>query len=794
MADNFLVRGANLLGQVAGSFIKARDGIALSKGKSPNFVAGLTQASGDWNGGRLSDTDAAQRRAVRNSWFFTGVNIKALDLAASKLDLFVNTGMEEDGGEKAIGHPFYSLLKRPNKYMGASMMMQYTEWWLELQGEAFWFLEPGKSGGLNGLWALPSNSMDIEFTEDNKDIKSFVLKLSNWYYLDPKYICYFRLPNPFDFWRGMSPIVSRMMSVDSDNAMRYWNGAFFGKDNVMPSSVISLGSGTEEPYPMEQVDAITEELREEYQAIKRKTIITNANSMAVAMLGYNAKDMDFLAGMGWNKGEILWGLGVPEGMVDKNSTEANATVGKAVFKDNMWGLKNLIADEITSQILIPHYSEELEAKFEDDRWVDRDLKLREAALAKDAMPREAWAKKYFGVTLTEGEATMNEAKAEKEREAKASQFGNSVKPTSNAVAQGENKKPVAKNLKGGIGSGESEWLYNGATNEIMDTKSIQQELNSLQRKAANYFKQGRIAEMKFFSNVLDEETVKSILLNLSGAEQKSDLGEIFAHWEYNLSTGNTKAISWRPWSSFEFDLINAVRLALANILATLLDNVSDIMGQDASLWDKINKAFETTVRPVWLRIAKQAAEDVGNQLGKSEMTISLEMTERRAMDYAVIYDALSLRTDRKAVNDAVTDWRSKNEENGLQGLRERLQNLKDENGVPLYSDERAERIAKSDATSVYAGAKIYALEANGYGKVVYQPRAHIGCRCYVQPARMPDGTKVVAWFTAKDEKVCTQELETPWGIVKGCRELHRTVISEGYAGQKIETNAWKAGE
>ena len=249
-----------------------------------------------------------------------------------------------------------------------------------------------------------------------------------------------------------------------------------------------------------------------------------------------------------------------------------------------------------------------------------------------------------------------------------------------------------------------------------------------------------------------------------------------------------KANTWRPWSSFEGDLTAVVYQALQLSLQFLLGNIDDVESNSSYIWESVAGLFKRTVEPVLLNIATKAVDDIVEQLGASELTISYDLTNQNAQNYALLWQALSVKTDRKAVTEAILQWRASGE--NLEYLSKILLELKDATGMPLFSMERAERIARSEAPSIYSGAKAYALEANGYPKVSYLPKAHVGCRCYIQPGKMQDGTKVVIWYTAKDELVCKQELETPWGVVKGCRELHRTIISENMAGQKWSGNIW----
>lgn len=777
--SNIVVGTAKTLGMAQGAFLKAREQML----RKPDFIASLSQSS-SWNGGNLGNQEQAQMRAARNTWFYTGVNKKAMDLGMSKLDVYFNpSGLEEDG-KKAEGHPFLKILRRPNPYMGKSLLFQYTSWWMDLQGEAFWFIEPGMNNGVSGIkgiYPLPSNAMDIEFTDDGKSIKRYVLKLDRWYYIDPNYVVHFRYANPWDIFRGLPPLIGFMLTIDADLAMKMWNGAFFGKDNVMPSAVISLGSGDPvNMFEQKDIDAVTSELKNNYSAIRRKTVVTNANTMSVALLGYNAKDMDFLAGMAWNKDEILLALGIPPGMLDKNSTEANAKVGDKVFKDSMWGIKSIIADEITVQCLQPFYSEDLEARFEDDRPTDREAELREAEIASNYLTEEEIREKYWQMPpLSNGQLS---AKRQTQQER-----GNVNLEQERLRSERwpGNRNKVA-NPNNAIEKLETKSITDDINDDVVN-KSIEDDFTALFNKAKNYFKQGKIEKLSFESKYIPVDTLKFIISDLRGIEQKSDIDYLKDHWGEQIM----KTFTWRPWSGFEQSLIDIVLSALEKLYPHYLANINADMDKDDSIWNEAAELFKNEMMPTLVEIAKRATDDTIKELRKLQpaVSISYQLTNENALNYAYLYEALNIKTDRKAVSDAITAWKNDGEPNGLAGLRERIEGIKLANGLPMVSKERAELIAQSEATSVYAGAKAYALEANGYPKLAFQPKAHNRCRCYIQPG-MKDGEKVVIWYTARDEMVCQRDIETPWGVVKGCRELHRTIVSENRAGEKWQGNTW----
>lgn len=253
--------------------------------------------------------------------------------------------------------------------------------------------------------------------------------------------------------------------------------------------------------------------------------------------------------------------------------------------------------------------------------------------------------------------------------------------------------------------------------------------------------------------------------------------------------------TWRPWSVFEGKFISAIFNALVEQLRILIGwEDYEGIGNDNSFWSALDEILGKAIQPIVMQIATKAVRDTVNSIS---LTTSFEMTNTAAIEWAYLYSASEItkvnETTKKAVRKTIAEWIEGGE--GVAELRKRLEELVDETGMQLFSEARAKRIAQSELTSIYAGAKAKVLEANGYRKAVFIPRAHVNCHCYIQPATV-DGVKVIVWYTARDEMVCEREIETPFGTVNGCKELHRTIVSEGYAGRKLESNQWnsKKGE
>jgi len=367
---------------------------SLSKANRAGFIAAMAEA-GKWQGGDYTRR-GSQRRALTNSWYYTGLNLITNDVSAGKLKIMQASGSEM---VEIQNHLVPQLLRQPNPWMGRSYLWQYTTAWLYLDGNAYWFVQYDEQGWPVELWPLPAQDVEI-FPGDGARFVDFYRYTANGRAFDiaSEYIIHFQFPNPFDVFRGLSPLVAAMLPIDSDLVMAYWNGAFFGRDNVMPSSIINLKPGAE----MKQADmdadiqAIKADLRENYGASRRKSLITSYDAVQAVLLGWNAKDMDFIAGRQFTKEEIYQILGVPSGLLDKNATEANATIADKIFREKtVWPVMCMLAEQLTAQLIVPLWGPTCEAAFDDVRPANRQLELQEVSAANGILTIDEKRQKYW---------------------------------------------------------------------------------------------------------------------------------------------------------------------------------------------------------------------------------------------------------------------------------------------------------------------------------------------------------------------------------------------------------------
>lgn len=871
---------AESLGSAMGTYQKALHTARF--GRRHQFFTSLAD-EGRWRT-RSGQEEIAQRRAMQNSWVFAAVALIARTVSAAEFQVVKYQGVDKKPVQ-VPNHDLEEMLRRPNPYMGGSFLWRYSSWWLELDGNSYWWFGLDPMGRLAEIWPLPAEDIEIVPGDAENLIKAYEYTVQGTPYEIPaEYVLHFMLPNPHDIFRGMSPLVAAILAADSDIAMSRWNARFFGRDNVMPSAIINLSSGdAEQPIDPADADALREDLKAKYTAFDRKTAVTTAYKLEVEQLGWNPRDMDFLQGRQFSKEEIYEIYGIPGGLYDKNATYANSENARRVFNNwTLWPLLVLIAEQMTAQLVVPFYGDEYAGSFADVRMEAREAIISELGVAGsyltiDEVRGDFYKKKPL--PDDRGKLTATEAQAQQ------TAFGG---PEEEWAEQGPPEEPPEEqDERGQLPEGERPPMEKPQRLTGPEQLAVA-DVKRWRRKALNYIKKGKPVPISFVSDVIPWWVVSKLRRTLGKVREWQQGGLLSEH----DATMRTKAafadVLGKKLMRMDSPAFRKVRVSDANILAelkawermavrsveaggVLRPNPSMVQAipPNVAVWvrteladgpgsvEAVRSVFEEVTdflfpfslktplgkkrRRPWERWEAHLRQAVNRVLAKRAKELARTIRERgegflgddefwsrhrRSLFEAVLEGVSGIarlgirhgdaRLGRRAaglvdwdlVNRDAANWARQYSYSLVTGITSTIQDdlrsgvsswIESGAGLPALvriatgivdDPERGRRIAETEATRAYAEGNDRAWTAAGVQPAMYKPPAHVRCRCYPQPYRMSDGTMVQVWYTARDERVCVQPLRVPWSArpVKGCKALHRVVISRGdYLGTKIRS-------
>ena len=290
-------------------------------------------------------------------------------------------------------HPLEILLDNPNPTMSRFELFESTLAYLELTGNAYWFLAGDNRGQPAEIWVLRPDRISI--VPDPIDyIAGYLYEVDGKQIpLEKVEVVHFKRWHPANDYYGLSPLESARLAVESDRAMARWNNNTFGKDNGVPAGIVNIVDLVNDA----DYDRIKREWRNSYGSGQRKTAFLRGGTIEWQHIGMSHTDLDFLKGRVAHRDEILNIFGIPVGLVSENSTEANAKVAERQFIERTLYPKLVrIAQKITQEIL-PFYSGNHIAQFEDIRPTDVPARLDEIRTAQAILSINEIRQTYYNL-------------------------------------------------------------------------------------------------------------------------------------------------------------------------------------------------------------------------------------------------------------------------------------------------------------------------------------------------------------------------------------------------------------
>jgi len=315
------------------------------------------------------------------NWVYACINARAEELASIDLKL------EDERTDKEIEkHEVLDLLNDVNPNMTRYQLFFATQAFLDLTGNAFWYLardNDGK-GKIKQIFIVSPEKMSIVTDKDNP------LTVMGYMYKNGKEsipfganeIIHFKnfnaqgnFPNPH---KGTGVVESALWAIETDNESRTWNYSFF-KNSAKPDGILT----TETSLTAEQFANMKATWNQVYggSAKNGKTAILE-NGLKWQDISKTQKDMDFVAQRTFSRDEILSIFRVPKTVVGitDDVNRANAEASDYVFAKRT--VKPLMRAFVTvlNEYLLPEYGTGLHFDFEDPVPEDRLATLQNYSL------------------------------------------------------------------------------------------------------------------------------------------------------------------------------------------------------------------------------------------------------------------------------------------------------------------------------------------------------------------------------------------------------------------------------
>jgi HK97 family phage portal protein len=223
--------------------------------------------------------------------------------------------------EAVVEHPFIDLMKNVNPFMNESDLKELTSLYLDLTGEAYWYVLKGALGQPVELWPIPSTYIKpipgkalkewIAGYEYQRGAKSEILSVDE--------VIYFSCPNPANQFQGMSVVRGICDAVYVNSKINDYVESIF-ENKARPGGIFTSESGMSSP----EHKRATEELKEKYAgAGKAGKSMLLPPGIQFLPDSLSPDEMAYIEGKKITREEIAAAFNTPISLWDQSAIRAN---------------------------------------------------------------------------------------------------------------------------------------------------------------------------------------------------------------------------------------------------------------------------------------------------------------------------------------------------------------------------------------------------------------------------------------------------------------------------------------
>ena len=277
---------------------------------------------------------------------------------------------------EVFNHPLLDLLAQVNPFTTKFAMLELTQTYLELLGNAYWLKVRADNGKkILELWALRPDWVTIK-QDENTFIKYYEYRLpgGETQKFMPDDIIHFKQVNPKSAIYGLPTIKAVMDVVRTSIYAIKWNMNFFNNSAVPDTILISKIAMT----PAQKLE-FKEGWNDKYQGYKNAHKLGFlGGEVEFKQLMMSMRDMEFDKLTEISTQQILVAFGVPKaviGLQGMNRAEAEAQIYTFLSETIEPKIKTMV--ESLNEFLVPEYGENLYLDFVDPTPENREAIIKE---------------------------------------------------------------------------------------------------------------------------------------------------------------------------------------------------------------------------------------------------------------------------------------------------------------------------------------------------------------------------------------------------------------------------------
>lgn len=288
-----------------------------------------------------------KKKSFDSGWhiLFGGSDIPHLDMS-NTMDLYEQVGwvhaaafkiaesvaavpwqITKDG--KPANTKMNDVLDHPNEFYSWAELIELTQLYLELVGEAYWVIERDKANNVAKIWPINPQNMAV-IPDENHFLLGYVFRSHNKkIVLAPQDVVFFKYPHPSNPYRGASPLEAVALEALGDKKAVEWNYTFF-ENAAIPAGILDAGNNM---LTDEQIEQIRKQWKTKYSRGNAHEVAVLSGGLKYQPLTLSQKEMDFMQSRKLTRDDILGVFGVPPPIlgITENVNRANAEAAEYIF-------------------------------------------------------------------------------------------------------------------------------------------------------------------------------------------------------------------------------------------------------------------------------------------------------------------------------------------------------------------------------------------------------------------------------------------------------------------------------
>jgi len=232
--------------------------------------------------------------------------------------------------------PANRLFMRPNPVTSRFELWETTITYLQLRGEVFWCLNKSNQQLVAGS-GLPAEIYVLDPKHMSHKLNKERTAITRWIYnktivFDADEIIHFKLFNPNNQLRGLSPMEAVMLEVESDYASAMFNRKLFS-NSARPDAILNIHPDYAQAVTEEDERKIVKQWETKYKGASNANKIAILKGMEYQPISLTPHEMDFLKTRNFNRNAILAVYDVPPEVAGfhENATYNNIQTAFKIF-------------------------------------------------------------------------------------------------------------------------------------------------------------------------------------------------------------------------------------------------------------------------------------------------------------------------------------------------------------------------------------------------------------------------------------------------------------------------------